>query len=110
MNSRIRAVETLEISPIAGADYRNGMTARGQHIVWVRRDDAENQPDHVLRHRIGVDDETVEVKTKVVSRWGHVMIPEGARDESGDSMPLLNVSFQVLPLEGRVYLIGPERG
>ncbi len=77
-------------------------------MLWVRRDDADGESDAVLRERAGVKDPAVEVRAEALGRWGNAVIPQGSRDEWGTVFSgVLNVGFNVLPPEGRVYLVDP---
>lgn len=84
------------------------MSSSRKYVLWVRRDDADQESDAVLRERAGVNDPAVEVRTEALERWGSAVIPRGSRDEWGTVVSVvLNVGFNVLPPEGRVYLVDP---
>ena len=86
-----------------------GMTnSAKQHILWVTRDDAGTVADVVLREQAGVEDSAVEVRTESLGKWDVAMLPAGSRDEWGSTFPeVMNVWWNQLPPEGRVYVIGP---
>jgi hypothetical protein len=76
--------------------------------IWVKRDDSPILPESVLRLRAGIDDATVVVETTAVGKWGVVTIPAGSRDEFGSVLSLMNVGHEVLPPEGRIFLLKEE--
>jgi hypothetical protein len=83
-------------------------TNGNQEVIWVKRDDVAMVSDKSLRERAGIEDLTVDVRTESISRWGVSMIPAGSRDEWGTLLPdTLNVGYNQLPPEGRVFLTAP---
>jgi hypothetical protein len=75
------------------------------YVLSVTRDVADELADAVLRERAGVDS-GVEIRTRALSRWDTAKIPAGARDEWGSVFAeVLNVGWNQLPPEGRLYLI-----
>jgi hypothetical protein len=64
--------------------------------------------DHSLRERAGIEDPTVDVRTESLSTWTVSVIPARSRDEWGTLLPdTLNVGYNELPPEGRVFLTAP---
>ena len=87
------------------APYLGLVTRQSRHVLWIRRQGAVVLPDSVLLERADIDDDTVEIDHVVVGRWGFATVPEGSLDETGSRVPLLNLGFQVLPPEGRVFVV-----
>lgn len=62
----------------------------------------------VLRERAGVQDSALEVRIEALGTWGIARIPAGSRDEWGMVfLQALNVGYNELPPEGRVYVVDP---
>jgi hypothetical protein len=78
------------------------------HILWVRPKQAVTESEQDIRSRVGIADETVLVHVRELDGWDAVEIPVGARDESGQVLPAMNIGRTELPPEGRVFLVPGE--
>lgn len=77
-----------------------------EYVLWVKRDDATLATESELRERVGVDDDSVEVRTDVLTGWHMAAVPPGSVDEVGrELIDVLNIGENQLPPEGRVFLV-----
>lgn len=55
---------------------------------------------------MGVEDDRTGVETITLGKWERATIPQGSLEETGLRVPsLLNLWFDVLPPDGRVFLV-----
>lgn len=81
------------------------MSKLSEYVLWVKRADATLATESELRERVGVDDDSVEVRTSVLSDWSMAAVPPGSVDEVGRKLlDVLNIGENQLPPEGRVFL------